>query len=180
MPAALGTARLALRRRELDDAAWSLDLLGERDGGPTLTLDDVRARLTAQAADVERHGFGFDAIRVRPAVDDADPNGQARDGSTDGVERDPIGCCGLLVGRSTIDEPEIAYELFRRAHGNGDATEAARVVLDAAFASGRQRIWATVRTGNVASLRVLDEVGFTRRRTTIGDGAELVWLVAEP
>jgi Acetyltransferase (GNAT) domain len=37
-----------------------------------------------------------------------------------------IGCCGLIVGRASWDEPEIAFEMFRRAHGHGYATEAAR------------------------------------------------------
>src|SRR5437868_13879717 len=33
-------------------------------------------------------------------------------------EGDFIGYCGLIVGRSTAEEPEIAYELLRRAHGH--------------------------------------------------------------
>jgi len=35
-----------------------------------------------------------------------------------------IGYCGLIIGKSTLEEPEIAYELLHRAHGNGYATEA--------------------------------------------------------
>ncbi|MGI5452985.1 GNAT family N-acetyltransferase [Streptomyces sp. CA-249302] len=46
-----------------------------------------------------------------------------------------------LVGGATVAEPEIAYELFRRAHGQGYATEAATAVLDAATATGRTRLW---------------------------------------
>ena len=52
-------------------------------------------------------------------------------------EGDFIGYCGLIVGRSTVDEPEIAYELLRRAPA-GYATEAAGAVLDAAIATGRE------------------------------------------
>jgi RimJ/RimL family protein N-acetyltransferase len=48
------------------------------------------------------------------------------------LEGDFIGYCGLIVGRCSLDEPEIAYELLQRAHGRGYATEAARAVLDAA------------------------------------------------
>ena len=44
------------------------------------------------------------------------------------------------VVSATFDEPEIAYELLRRVHGQGYATEAARAVLDTAFATGRRRI----------------------------------------
>lgn len=162
MPDTLESSRLALRRRVADDADWSLELLLERDDPPVRTLDDARARLLAQEEDAARNGFGFYAIRLR-----ADPAAQ------------PVGCCGLLVGRSTVDEPELAYELLRRAHGHGYATEAARLVVDAAFATGRKRLCATVRPANVASLRVLDRLGFRVDRTTIDDGAELIWLVRE-
>ena len=34
-------------------------------------------------------------------------------------EGDFIGYCGLIIGRSTLEEPEIAYELFRSAHRMG-------------------------------------------------------------
>ena len=170
MPATIETERLALRFRDPGDAAWSLELLGERGDGITRTAEEGRARLAGQADEAARNGFGFYAIRLRPGpIAGAGPE----------LEPDPVGYCGLLVGRSTVDEPELAFELFRRAHGNGYATEAAAAVLAAAFAGGRDRIWATVRTWNSASFRVLDELGFRRKRTTIDDGAELVWLLAE-
>jgi RimJ/RimL family protein N-acetyltransferase len=93
------------------------------------------------------------------------------------LEGDFIGYCGLIVGRSSLDEPEIAYELFRRAHGRGYATEAARAVLDAAIATGRTRLWSTVGSWNTPSLRVLEKLGFERGHlTTKDDGDELVWL----
>jgi RimJ/RimL family protein N-acetyltransferase len=60
-------------------------------------------------------------------------------------EGDFIGYCGLAIGCSTVEEPEIAYELLRHVHGRGYATEAARAVLDAAIATGRKRLWSTVR-----------------------------------
>ena len=78
---------------------------------------------------------------------------------------DFIGYCGLTVGRASVDEPEIACELFRRVHGYGYATEAVSAVLDAAIATGRKRLWATVRSWNAPSFRVLEKVG-----------GELVWL----
>jgi RimJ/RimL family protein N-acetyltransferase len=92
-------------------------------------------------------------------------------------ESDFIGYCGLVVGRSTVDEPEIAYELFQHAHGHGYATEAARAVVDAAIATGRTRLWSTVGGWNTPSLRVLEKLGFERDHTTIEDGkGEIVWL----
>ncbi|MEU9455391.1 GNAT family N-acetyltransferase [Streptomyces sp. NPDC048277] len=57
------------------------------------------------------------------------------------------------MGRASLDEPEIAYELFRRAHGQGYAAEAASAVLDAAITTGRTRLWATVRSWNAPSFR---------------------------
>jgi RimJ/RimL family protein N-acetyltransferase len=92
------------------------------------------------------------------------------------AEGDFIGYCGLTVNRSTVEEPEIAFELFQRVHGNGYATEAARAVLDAAAATGRTRLWATVRTWNAASFRVLDKLGFERDHVTADERGDIVWL----
>ncbi len=90
------------------------------------------------------------------------------------AEGDFIGYCGLIVGRSTVEEPEIAYELLQRAHGRGYATEAAGAVLDAAIATGRKRLWSTVGTWNTRSFRVLEKIGFERDH--VDDGGEFVWL----
>lgn len=87
-----------------------------------------------------------------------------------------IGYCGLLVGRVSLGEPEIAYELFRSAHGHGYATEAASAVLAAASTTGRGRVWATVRTWNAPSFRVLEKLGFERDHVSADDRGELVWL----
>lgn len=87
------------------------------------------------------------------------------------------GYCGLLVGKSTREEPEIGYELLRRRHGRGYATEAAAAVVAMAAATGRTRLWATVRDWNDASFRVLTKVGFvaTSRKTVDEFGASLWW-----
>jgi len=86
------------------------------------------------------------------------------------------GYCGLVVGRATVDEPEIAFELLRRHQGHGYATEAARAVVGEAAATGRGRIWASVRRWNDASFRVLDKLGFERTSSTIDDGfGDLIW-----
>jgi RimJ/RimL family protein N-acetyltransferase len=65
----------------------------------------------------------------------------------------------------------------RRGPRQGYATEAARAVLDAAHATGRARIWATLRESNTASFRVLDKLGFRRDHTTRDDGGAVVWMV---
>ncbi|MBM2621661.1 GNAT family N-acetyltransferase [Actinoplanes sp. LDG1-06] len=74
---------------------------------------------------------------------------------------DVIGYCGLIEGQETPGEPELAFELFRRAWNQGYATEASTAVLDWARSSGYERLWATVREWNTASRRVLAKLGFT-------------------
>src|SRR5512142_1158258 len=71
---------------------------------------------------------------------------------------------------------ERAREVIARTHGRGYATEAARAVLDAAAATGRKRLWSTVRTWNTPSFRVLEKLGFERDHMSMDDGGELVWL----
>jgi [ribosomal protein S5]-alanine N-acetyltransferase len=78
------------------------------------------------------------------------------------AERDLIGYCGLVdSGRGSEEEPELAFELLRRAWGQGYATEAAWAVLDWARSSGYERLWATVWDWNTPSRRVLAKLGFT-------------------
>jgi RimJ/RimL family protein N-acetyltransferase len=49
-------------------------------------------------------------------------------------------------------------------------------MLDAAVATGRKRLWSTVRTWNTPSFRVLEKLGFERDHASADDGGELVWL----
>ncbi len=74
--------------------------------------------------------------------------------------RDVVGYCGLVDGRAFPGEPELAFELLRRAWGQGFATEASLAVLDRARSCGHQRVWATVWDWNTASRRVLAKLGF--------------------
>ena len=116
--------------------------------------------LSHERAQADVDGFGLFTIRRR-------------------IEGDPIGYAGLVVGRASFDEPELAYELLRRAHGHGYATEAARAVLVAALTTGRVRIWSTVRSWNAASLRVLDKLGFRGDHITTDEEGDVIWLVCE-
>jgi RimJ/RimL family protein N-acetyltransferase len=87
-----------------------------------------------------------------------------------------LGYCGLVVGRASAEEPELAYELLRHEHGFGYATEAATALVAAAGATGRRRLWATVREWNEPSLRVLAKVGFARTdRIDVDDFGPVVW-----
>lgn len=156
MPFHLETERLILQPLVESDAEELRALYAERgDGMPT--LEEIREIIAGGLATTAATGIALLPIRRR-------------------VEGDFIGYCGLTVGRATLDEPEIAYELFKRVHGNGYATEAALAVLDAARATGRRRLWSTVRAWNTASLRVLDKIGFERDHVTTDDRGDVVWL----
>jgi ribosomal-protein-alanine N-acetyltransferase len=148
-PDPLETDRLLLRPRRLDEAAVYRQLWTERDprvpphrridaeGRPT--REDVAQEIRALQEDP---GLGLLAVVRKDTAD-------------------VIGYCGLTVrGRGSADEPELAYELLRAAHGHGYATEAGRAVVAWADAAGHRRLWAGVREWNVASRRVLAKLGF--------------------
>ncbi|MFL6076861.1 MAG: GNAT family N-acetyltransferase [Mycobacteriales bacterium] len=152
----LETERLILRPWAESDADRLRALHSERGNG-TPTVEYTRALIAKQLAATATTGIALLPIQRRG-------------------ERDFIGYCGLIIGRSTIEEPEIAYELFQRAQGRGYATEAASAVLDAAIATGRKRLWATVGVWNTPSFRVLDKLGFERDHVSTDDSGEVVWL----
>ncbi|MFG1808768.1 GNAT family N-acetyltransferase [Streptomyces sp. NPDC049040] len=152
----LETARLTLRPWTDADAGDLRELFGERGTGMP---DMAEAKRDVEVLRERTESSGIALLPVQRRA-----------------EGDFIGYCGLVIGRSTLEEPEIAYELFRRVHGFGYATEAGQAVVEAAAATGRERLWATVRTWNTASFRVLDKLGFTRDRVTEDERGELVWL----
>ena len=156
----LETERLKLQLRSPDDASWNLELLGEHEGGTTFTLNEVKRRLAEQETTARDSGIGLLTIKRRDLGDS-------------------IGYCGLVIGRRSFDEPEIVYELLRRFHGCGYATEAATAVITAAFATGRQRIWSTVRSSNLPSFRVLEKIGFHRDHGMFDDQGELIYMVRD-
>lgn len=110
----------------------------------------------------------------RPTLEELEESIRANPPSSVGLlaierkaDRDVIGYCGLVdSGRGSEGEPELAFELLRRAWGHGYAAEAARVVIDWARASGYRNLWATVWDWNVASRRVLSKVGFAETGRT--------------
>ena len=152
----LETARLTLEPWLESDAERLRALHAERGNG-TPTIEHVRAIIAKQLATTATTGLAVLPIRRRD-------------------EGDIIGYCGLIIGRATLEEPEIAYELFRYAHGHGYATEAAGAVVDAATATGRKRLWSTVGPWNTPSLRVLAKLGFERDRVASDERGEFIWL----
>jgi RimJ/RimL family protein N-acetyltransferase len=166
LPAELTTERLQLRRWLPSDAEEYRGLWVERDpravrridaeGRPT--VEDIRRRIARNPLAAEP-GLGLLPIERRDTGEF-------------------IGYCGLTVGQGSLDEPEIAYELARRAHGHGYATEAARAVVEAAARTGRRRLWATVREWNAASFRVLEKLDFHRsdRVTEDAKRGDSIWM----
>lgn len=165
IPIEIETDRLALRRPSAEDARVQLQMWTERDprvpphrrigpdGRPT--VEDIAASLHAER-ESPKSGL-LTVVRKR--------------------EGDVIGYCGLIFdGRGPSDEPELAYELLRRAQGLGYATEAARALLRWAAEAGYRQVWAGVRRWNDASLRVLHKLAFVdtgqdERDADYGDSA---------
>lgn len=155
----LETPRLLLRPWTTADTEWHRRLVTER-GGATPTPEED-AQVIARLLEAARvHGVVPSVVVVKHTAAVA-------------------GYCGLVVGRSSVAEPELAYELFAREHGNGYATEAARAVLTAAAAAGRTRLWSTTRPWNVASLRVMAKLGFRRDHSTWDERGEILWNVLD-
>jgi RimJ/RimL family protein N-acetyltransferase len=168
MSTELFTTRLHLRPWLPSDAEQHRELWTERDPRALRRIDgDGRPTV--------------EDLRRQMADQESDPSGL----SLYAVERveggDFIGYCGLIVGQASAEEPEIAYEFARRVHGNGFATEAAKAVVAEAAATGRTRLWATVREWNAPSFRVLENLGFhdsgrVTRDPTRGDS---IWMTLE-
>jgi RimJ/RimL family protein N-acetyltransferase len=158
MAFSIDTERLSLRLRTKEDAECNLELLREHEGGSTLSIVEVEQRMVERNMRAHEEGFGILGIRRRK-------------------EERPIGYCGLHIGRASFDEPEIAYEILPQFRGHGYATEAAGAVVEAAFATGRERLWATVGTWNAPSFRVLEKNGFSAHHSGTGENGEFVWMV---
>lgn len=145
----LETDRLILRRRRVDEAAILHRLWTERDPRvpPHRRLDPGGRPTVADLAKQMR----AEREESRPGLLAVERKGTA----------DVIGYCGLTFdGNGSPDEPELAYELLRAAHGRGYATEAGRAVVEWVGEAGYPRLWAGVWDWNVASRRVLEKLGF--------------------
>jgi RimJ/RimL family protein N-acetyltransferase len=159
MALAIETERLTMRIRDERDADWYRELVGER-GEDIPTIEEATARL-ARFRDLGTEiGIGALTICLRAGGE-------------------PIGYCALIVGRTSLDEPEIAYELLKRYHGHGYATEAAQALVLAAAATGRHRLWSTVGAWNTPSLRVLEKIGFRRDHVVTDERGVVVYLVRD-
>lgn len=164
MTLTLATSRLVLRPVVEGDLPWFHPLHVE-PGVRRYLLDDavwsaeeVRERLLQpNAALWAREGVGLLAV--------------LRDGA-------PVGWCGFWY----FHEPpvrELAYALHPSAWGQGVAVEAAIGVLGWAMGRGDRVFHASTDAPNVASIRVLERLGFREVRRTPGARHETVHFAGE-
>jgi ribosomal-protein-alanine N-acetyltransferase len=153
----LETNRLNLRPFEMGDAEAAFGWVGDLavmkyvPSGPDRSLEDTRRRIALYQEHQARHGFSKWVIIERGS-------GRA------------IGDSGLLVleDEGWID---LGFRLAPAYWGQGFATEAASAWIRAAFSHlGIQSLGAFTHPGNVASVRVLEKLGFQaiRRDTVMG------------
>jgi ribosomal-protein-alanine N-acetyltransferase len=90
------------------------------------------------------------------------------------------GFCGFLEIPSMHPEPQLVYALFERFTGIGYATEmAVASIAEAHRHPGFSTIVAGVDEVNVASLRVLEKLGFRRHGTQPGSFGNTLLLLLE-
>ncbi|MBZ0113531.1 MAG: GNAT family N-acetyltransferase [Thermoanaerobaculia bacterium] len=144
------TARLRLRRFTLADAEFIRGLVNEPafvrfigDKGVRSLTDAEQYLLRGPMACYEENGFGLYCIELK----------------SDGTS---IGMCGL-VRRAILEGPDIGYALCQAHWGYGYALEAARATVDEARRLGLSRLLAITDATNVASRRLLAQLGLARR-----------------
>ena len=145
------TERLVLRRLELHDAGFILELLNEAsflqfigDKG-VRTMADAREYILKGPMDsYSRHGFGLYATCLR-----------------DGT---PLGICGL-VKRDGLADVDVGFAFLSRHCSKGYAVESASAVLEhAKQALGLQRVVAITAAENLGSIAVLEKIGLKFER----------------
>lgn len=140
------TKRLVLRKLELRDAGFILELLNEEaflryigDKG-VRNLADAREYIDKGPVDsYERHGFGLYAVCLRDTT--------------------PVGICGL-VKRDGLVDVDVGFAFLSRHCLKGYAVESAAAVLAHARRElGLQRIVAITAPDNLGSIAVLQRIG---------------------
>jgi len=154
----LTTARLWLRPFEPADFDTVHAIYADPDvmrwvgHGAHRAPSETRSALRGYADAIAIRGYGFVAVVER-------------------ATGDLIGDAGLhpLGGRGP--DIEVGYTLARRAWGRGYGTEAARALVEHAFARlAATRVVAQVEPDNRASRHVLEKLGMTERATRIAHG----------
>jgi len=164
-PGPLATARLALRACAPADRARLLAIFRDpyvrRYLWDSRIVDgaDVGAVLAASDASFRAHGVGIWCVTERNA-----PRG------------DVIGFAGARPVESA--ELELIYGFLPAYWGRGYAFEAARAVLERAFALGQTRVWAGTDLENKASERVMQRLGMRfDRRERVGGLPQIYYVI---
>lgn len=163
----LETERLLLRTWSLDDAEDGYRIWRDAEvmryigtGQPNADVDETRRWLSRMIAHQEKHGFCFWAV----------------------VEKESnqlIGSCGMAYQLDGGLPIEFGYTLARAFWGRGLATEAASAALGYIFEKiDLPEIAASVDSRNVASIRVLEKVGFVYQRTEQLETGVDLWYAA--
>ncbi len=159
----LETDRLLLREFDADDAEAFYPLVSNPEilrftldpGGGVNSVGQALELLRSRSvADYRKHGFGRLAVVEK-------------------ASRQLIGFAGLkyLGDRGEVD---LGYRLLPTHWGRGFATESGRAILQDGFTRlGLTRIIATVFPKNVASVRVLEKLGFVFEKPFEYEGHEL-------
>jgi len=143
---------------------------------PTLTTPRLLLRPMAldDAADIERLAGVFEVAGTTLNIPHPYPPGAARPfieqqraawhedkGATWAITRDGalIGLIGIGTSTRVHSRAEIGYWIAHPEWNRGYATEAARAVIEFAFADGFHRVQATHLTRNPASGRVMQKIG---------------------
>jgi RimJ/RimL family protein N-acetyltransferase len=118
-----------------------------------ISLDEAQSLLERSDAGFEERNLGLWCADER--------NGEAL-----------VGFAGFL---HSDDEPDLVYGLRPSHWGRGLASEAARRVIEQAFAnSDAERVVASVDEPNQASIRVLERLGMRRARRSVVEGKPLL------
>jgi len=163
----LETERLVLRRLDTGDAAFIRRLVNDPswlryigDRG-VRTLEDAGNYLRdGPLAMYARHGFGLNLVETKD-------------------DRQPIGLCGF-VKRETLPDVDLGFAFLPEYWGKRYAFESASAMMT----HGRSvlelaRIVAITAQDNLASIRLLERLGFAFERTVrLGDDDEELRLYA--
>ena len=151
----LETDRLIVREAAAGDAAFMLQLMNEPGwhrfiGDRGVRTVDAAGRYIESAMRVsyEWHGHGLCRVELKGSGES-------------------IGICGL-VRRDTLPGPDLGFAFLERHHGKGFALESARATMHhARRVLGLARVFAVTSPDNIASIRLLEKLGFVLEKRVL-------------
>lgn len=157
-PPIIETERLILRPFQMEDIAPSYEMNLDAevskytgDGG-VVSKDEMHRRITEDVmGDYAKYGYGRLAVEIKggPSF---------------------IGFCGLKY-LDDLKEVDLGYRLMKAYWGKGLATEASQACVRYGFDTLKlKRMIALVLSENVASVRVLEKLGFQYEKQVEEDG----------